>query len=198
MKYKIKLAKPPAILKYKVYFDLETGKIEAITNKSIEGKETFFEVPVQDVEDFVSGNRNLTKHKVVFNVKEQRYNIVHDQDTIVVYADDLIFNIKQLKDAQVKILQDINRSEWKISASSTIKEQMKTVQSRLEETMYFSITEKGNPNILYNHFYVSIKDIIEQEFVSFPFSSQEEQTFDLVSVYTNRKFDKYTHEVIDE
>ena len=198
MKYKIKLTKPPAIHKYRVYFDLETGKIEAITNKEIEGKTTFFETPVQEVEDFVIGNKNLTRHKVVFNVKDQRYNIIHDQDTIIVYADDLIFKINQLPDAQIIVTQDIKNSVWKVQANSTIREQMKSVQSRLEETMYFSITEKGNPNILINHFYLSIKDIIEQDQVTFDFSSQEERNFDLISVYTNRKFDRYTHEVINE
>ena len=198
MKYKIKLTKPPAIHKYRVYFDLETGKIEAITNKEIEGKTTFFETPVQEVEDFVIGNKNLTRHKVVFNVKDQRYNIIHDQESIVVYADDLIFKINQLPDAQIIVTQDIKNSVWKVQANNTIKAQMKSVQSRLEETMYFSITEKGNPNILINHFYASIKDIIRQDGAIFDFSSQEEHTVGLISVYTNRKFDKYTHEVINE
>ena len=198
MKYKIKLTKPPAIQKYRVYFDLETGKIEAITNKEIEGKTTFFETPVQEVEDFVIGNKNLTRHKVVFNVKDQRYNIIHDQESIVVYADDLIFKINQLPNAQIIVTQDIKNSVWKVQANNTIKAQMKSVQSRLEETMYFSITEKGNPNILINHFYASIKDIIRQDGAIFDFSSQVEHTVGLISVYTNRKFDKYTHEVINE
>ena len=198
MKYKIKLPKPAAIQKYKVYFDLETGKIESITNKIIEGKTSYFEVPAPEVEEFLIGTKNLTKHKVVFNVKDQEYNIVHDQESIVVYADDLIFEIKTVFDPQIIVTQDIKNSQWKISTDQTIRTQMQDVHTRLEETMYFSITENGNPNILYNHFYINIKDVIRHGSAVFPFVSQVEQDKTKISVYTNRKFDKYTHEVIDE
>lgn len=198
MKYKIKIPNPPAIQKYRVYFDLETGKIEAITNKEIEGKTTFFETPIRDVEDFVLGNKNLTKHKVVFNVKDQEYNIIHDQESIIVYADDLIFEIKTAINPQIIITQDIKNLQWKVTTDQSIRTQMQDVHTRLEEVMYFSITENGNPNILYNHFYINIKDIIQLGTVVFPFTSQIEEDRDNISVYTNRKFDRYTHEVINE
>lgn len=198
MKYKVKLRKPQVIDKYKVYFDLETGNILSITNKTDNTKNTFFEIPVQEAEDFVLGTRNLTSHKVVFNVKEQKYEITHKDDSIIVYADDLIFRINKVNSPQIIITQDIKNEKWILSVADEIKQTMKSVQSRLEEYLFFSITEKRNPNILYAHFYTSIKDLVEQEVLEIPFTSQEEQDFAKISVYTNRKFDRYSHEVINE
>ena len=198
MLYKVKFKKPKAITTYRVYFDNDTGRIQAITNKEIESKFESFEVPVQEAEGFVIGTRNMTKHKVVFDVKEQRYKIVSDQESIHVYVDDHIFQINNLKNPQIIVEQDIAQSKWIVRASKDIKSSMSSVGPRLEEVMFFSITEYGNPNILYNHFYVSINDVVSNDSLEFDFSSQEEHIAGNVSVYTNRKFDIYSHEVIDE
>ena len=198
MKYKVKFKKATPVNKYFVYFDIESGQIISITNKKQDNNDVYFEVPIQEVEDFLIGTRNLTKHRVIFDVKEQRYQIVSDQESIIVYADDLIFRIQQNQAAQVIVDQDLINKKWKIYASDEIKESMASIGARLEEVMFFSITEHGNPNILYNYFYVSMKDIVEEPFVEFPFVSQEEENSKEISVYTNRKFDRYTHEVINE
>ena len=198
MLYKVKFKKPKAITTYRVYFDNDTGRIQAITNKEIESKFESFEVPVQEAEGFVVGTRNMTKHKVVFDVKEQRYKIVSDQESIHVYVDDHIFQINNLKNPQIIVEQDIAQSKWIVRASDAIKSSMSSVGPRLEEVMFFSITEYGNPNILYNHFYVSINDVVSNDSLEFDFSSQEEHVASNISVYTNRKFDIYSHEVIDE
>lgn len=198
MKYKIKLHTPAPVTKYFVYFNMDTGQILSITNKKDPNNEVYFEVPTQDVEDFLLGTRNLTHHKVVFDVKEQKYQIVNNKETLVVYADDLIFKISSIQAAQITVQQDIVNKKWKLFASEEVTAQMKDVGARLEEVMFFSVTEYGNPNLLYNHFYVSIRDIIEKEYIEFDFKSQEEHAKEKISVYTNRKFDRYTHEVVDE
>ena len=198
MKYRIKVKKHPVINKFKVYFDIDTGRIHSITNKTLEDHSTFFEVPVHEVEDFLTGTRNMTKHKVVFDVKEQQYKIASDQESLIVYVDDHIFRINQIIAPQVIVTQNNKDNVWQISASKDIKDKMKDVGARLEEAMMFSITQKNNPNILYNHFYVRMRDIIEKEKVEFNFASQIEANFNNVSVYTNRKFEKYSHEVVNE
>lgn len=198
MKYKVKIHKPQPISKYFVYFDMDTGEIASITNKKDPNNEIYFEMPTQEVEDFLIGTRNLTKHKVIFDVKEQRYQIVSKNESLVVYADDLIFKIPTLQGAQILVTQDIKNKKWIVAVSDIIRTNMESIGARLEEHMFFSVTEKGNPNILYNHFYISIREVIEKSFIEIPFTSQEEYVNNKVSVYTNRKFDRYTHEVIDE
>ena len=198
MKYKIAVKTTNKLPTYRVYFDDETGNILSITNREQPQFKNHFIVAIQEVEDFLLGTRNMLKHRVVFNVKEQRYQIVSNQDAIIVYADDLIFRLSAVPDAQIVVQQCLVDKKWKIFANDTTKESMKDVGARLEEVLFFSITENGNPNILYNHYYVSIKDLIEQDAVEFEFTSQEEHDPLQVSVYTNRKFDRYSHEVIDE
>jgi len=198
MKYKITTKRTNKIPTYRVYFDDETGNILSITNREQSQFKNHFVVAIQEVEDFLLGTRNMLKHRVVFNVKEQRYQIVSNQDAIIVYADDLIFRLTTVPDAQIVVQQCLVDKKWKIFANDFTKESMKDVGARLEEVLFFSITEHGNPNIMYNHYYVSIKDLIEQDAVEFEFTSQEEHDPAQVSVYTNRKFNKYSHEVIDD
>lgn len=198
MKYKFKTKKINKTPTYRVYFDVESGNILSITNRELGKDLGSFIVPIQEVEDFLAGTRNMTKHRVVFNVKEQQYQIVSNQENIIVSADDLIFRIMNLDNAQIVVQQCLKEKCWKIFASTEIRKKMKAVGARLEEVLFFSITEVGNPNILYNHYYVSIKDIIEKDFVKFNFTSQDELDPKQISVYTNRKFEKYSHEVVYE
>jgi hypothetical protein len=198
MIFKIYYPKNTVITKYKVYFDPETGKIYGVTNREDPEHTDYFELPVQDLEDFLIGKRNIVHHKVVFDIKEQAYKIINKQESLIVYVDDLIFKVATVPSYQILIEQDVVNKQWKISASDELKEKMKSITSRLEETMFFSITEKNNPNILFNHFYVSIGDIIKQDFVKVAFVSQDEETFGITSVYTNRKFDRYSHKAINE
>lgn len=198
MKYKVKFKKPKAMPSYKVCFDPKTGSILSITNKEVSAQQNYFVAPIHEVEGFINGNLNMTKHRVIFDVKKQEYRIVSNSEKIIVNADDLIFKLSTNSNAEIIVQQCIESKKWKLFASDKTKNSMSVAGSRIEEGLFFSITEYGNPNILYNHFYVKIKDLIETDFSEFPFCSQEESELDCVSVYTNRKFNKYSHEVVNE
>src|SRR5210317_1414508 len=101
MKYKVKIKKNNTLPTYRVYFDNDTGNILSITNREVSHLKNSFIVPIQEVEEFLLGSRNMTKHRVVFNVKEQRYQIVSNNESIVVYADDLIFRLSPNQNAQI-------------------------------------------------------------------------------------------------
>lgn len=197
MIFKVYSKKATVTTKYKVYFESDSGKILAITNKNNEDLKNYFELSLQEVEEFLLGTKNIVNYKIVFDIKAQEYKIVNKTQTLVVYADDLIFKLSKIKGYQIIVTQDLKDKKWKISADDSLKEKMKSVKSRLEEVMFFSITQANNPNILYNHFYVSIKDIMEKDVVEFNFTSQDEEAEGLVSVYTNRKFERYSHEVVN-
>lgn len=197
MIFKVYSKKATVTTKYKVYFESDSGKILAITNKNNEDLKNYFELSLQEVEEFLLGTKNIVNYKIVFDIKAQEYKIVNKTQTLVVYADDLIFKLSKIKGYQIIVKQDLKDKKWKISADDSLKEKMKSVKSRLEEVMFFSITQANNPNILYNHFYVSIKDIMEKDVVEFNFTSQDEEAEGLVSVYTNRKFERYSHEVVN-
>lgn len=196
MKYKVQRPISPENNKFKVYFDENTGKILSITNKNVEDLDNFFYTSSRNVEEFLIGNKSITKNKVIFDIKSQEYKIISNQEILVLNIDDQLFKIKQLSDAQIIITQNIKEKKWQISASPETKEKMKDITSRLEEFISFSITEKNNPNILYNYYRTPIKEIIKNDTVFFNFSSEFENSFDNVSVYTDKKFEKYSHGVI--
>jgi len=70
--------------------------------------------------------------------------------------------------------------------------------ARLEEILFFSVTQKDNPNILYQTFSCKICDLIKAKTIDFDYISQKELKHINLSIYTSRKFEYYSHEVINE
>lgn len=93
----------------------------------------------------------------------------------------------------VKIVQDNYYKCW------TIKLDKKTINTLKNtylgnDTLYFSITSKNDPNILYRIFKCSIKELLDNT-ISFSFEYSWEFENEEVSVYTPKYFKKYIHEV---
>ena len=132
--------------KYNVYFDKDQGTISAITKDFLEG--TFFEVGYEEVKDFISGKNRLTDYKVVYNSRKYSYEIVElTYQKIDLDINDLIFKLTQNKNPQVKILYNLKDQNWKISLNRDLKEILIDKKARIDEVLWFSVTEKDNPNI---------------------------------------------------
>jgi len=183
--------------KYNVYFDKDQGTISAITKDFLEG--TFFEVGYEEVKDFISGKNRLTDYKVVYNSRKYSYEIVElTYQKIDLDINDLIFKLTQNKNPQVKILYNLKDQNWKISLNRDLKEILIDKKARIDEVLWFSVTEKDNPNIFIRQFFVDIKQLLETDLFTVKFNSKKELDFSSISVYTNRKFETYSLEVIDE
>jgi hypothetical protein len=64
------------------------------------------------------------------------------------------------------------------------------------ETLYFSVTEKYNPNILYRSLEFNVGELLSESVSIIPFICDAEHDPNNVSIYTARYFDKYVHEII--
>jgi hypothetical protein len=184
------------MLKYKVYFDEETGMIFAIANRDQNFK-TYFETDFEDVEDFITGKKSMPNYKVVYNINTSSYNIIERTSKIETLVDNLIYKITPREVFQVGIWQDNTNRCWTVALSNEQKSNLEQIKSRPNETLTFSITQRNNPNILYKTFACTLNDLVENNKVDFEYSSQDEESLTDYSVYTNRKFDKYTCGVID-
>ena len=65
-----------------------------------------------------------------------------------------------------------------------------------KETLYFSITSKYDPNILYRSLEFLIGELITEDVPTIPFKFASESIPTDVSIYTAKYFDSYAHEVI--
>jgi hypothetical protein len=182
--------------KYKVYFEESTGTILAIANIDKDFK-NFYETDYEDISQFIEGNMSLIEHKVVYNIVTSNYTIIPKDSKVEPLVNDLIYKILPRDVYQIAFLKNNIEQVWSISLSKEMQANLEQVKSRPNEQLAFSVTQHNNPNILYRHVRCSLHDLIEQKAINFNFLSQDERELTIFSVYTNRKFEKYTCGVID-
>jgi hypothetical protein len=184
-----------------VYFDLGTNKIQKIVNiLSEECKEGFgsFVTTYNEVSKILSGDTNLDDSEVWFNPEVKQYQIkdFRYQDPDVVKEQ--IFKMSYVEDADVKVVIDYATTCWKFYISENFRSTLKKYNVSINSTLYFSVTEKGNPNVLYKLMKVPFKELVNKFYYVVPFDSKFEIDKTDFSVYTVKKFDTYSLEVINE
>ena len=198
MRWRIPKSPEPVITYYKVYFDKKTGQIQSITTKEKVHLDAYFSTTFNEVEEFISGTKNLIDYKVVYDLKKSNYLIVHRNEKIVLDVDNLVHQINSAENAQLIVTKNNKTKSWQFYIDNKLTKQNNVNASILDETLWFSVTQKNNPNILYRHFTVSLKELTEKETIDINFDSQEELDLSSYSVYTNRRLVSYAKREINE
>ena len=100
--------------------------------------------------------------------------------------------------ADIIVIQDFTRKFWKILIGDHLENQLLNKKVSLKHELAFSVTEKGNPNILYKSLLVDLEQLIKNHYQVIPFSDSFEQEKLTVSVYTKKEFSAYYYKRIDE
>lgn len=198
MRWRIPKSPEPVITYYKVYFDKKTGQIQSITTKEKVHLDAYFSTTFNEVEEFISGTKNLIDYKVVYDLKKSNYLIVHRNEKIVLDVDNLVHQINSAENAQLIVTKNNKTKSWQFYIDNKLTKQNNLNASILDETLWFSVTQKNNPNILYRHFTVSLKELTEKEIIDINFNSQEELDLSSYSVYTNRRLVSYAKREIND
>jgi hypothetical protein len=144
------------------------------------------EIILENVKLFNDDNKNLKFSKHLNNGdKFLNYNKLYLYQKI-----DIEYN-----EYDLIIRQDILDKCWKIFLSSKTKKELIESNYNLEDRIYFSITQKHNPNILYKTLDVNLKDLLYNS-INYPFKYDWEVQSKEVSIYTPKFFDSYIYEVI--
>ena len=88
-----------------------------------------------------------------------------------------------------------SKNVWNVSLSDKAINELSSKKERIDQLLKFSITQKNNPNILHEYFTTTVEKLLDNPQ---SFDSQSQYDFDKFSVYTNRKFQKYSCEVVNE
>ena len=198
MRWRIPNTSEHVVTYYKVYFDKKTGEIQSITTREKSHLDTYFSTTFNEVEEFISGTKNLIDYKVVYDIKKSNYLIIHRNEKIVLDVDNLVHQIKTGNSAQLVVTKNNKEKSWQFYIDRNLTKQNNINASILDETLWFSITKKNNPNILYRHFTVSLKELTDKETIDVDFASQEELDLSSYSVYTNRRLVSYAKREINE
>ena len=177
-----------------VIFNKETGSISSITNEILE-TENFIQVPLDDVLHLKNGQESLTSYHVQYNPKTKEFELQSKNEFALdaVTVKDFIYEIPEnnIDDADVQIIQDIPNTCWKVMLGNSLKENIKKKGINLNVNFLFSITDKGDPNVLYKTLSVHIGKTLSDNYCIVPFDMPFELTDSSISIYTSRRFDTY-------
>ena len=189
----IVLETPKYEIVYKVYFDKNTGNILSISNVEQDIEDSFV-ADIDDIRPYINGEKSITRHKVIYDIKTSAYVIVDKYKKIESDVNDNVYKIEQQNKAQVLVQYTKSTNKWKITLSDTAKKDLSTKKELINQRLQFSITQKNNPHILYEYFTTTVEVLLDEPII---IDSQSRYDFDNFSVYTNRKFQKYSCEVVD-
>ena len=182
-----------------VYFD-ENGEITKITNYKEDENLSFVKVDYKLVEKIMEGLEPSFNFMVIYDISIRAY-VIKPKLLIT----DFIYNVndriheikKNLLDADLTVIQDIQNTCWKFDINDSLKSQLLAQNISISTPLMFSITKKHNPHVLYRTIQVKFSDILEKLDYSVPFVYNTEYTSNL-SVYTIKKMQSYKYEVLDD
>ncbi len=178
---------------HKVYFDKNTGNILSISNVD-QDLEDFFIADTEDIRPFLNKEKDVTRHKVIYDIKTSAYVIVDKYKKLEADVNDNVYKILPQDNAQVIVRYIKATKVWQINLSDNAKKELSNKKERIHQALNFSVTQKNNPNILHEYFTTTVQKLLED---AESFKSQSQFDLNKFSVYTNRKFQKYSCEVID-
>ena len=179
-----------------VHFD-ESGNLLKIANYKSEDS-SYITVTYHDVEKILDGTETMSN----FSVKKDSSNIFKlvknlSYDTTNYDVDKRIYAIpKNNSGATLKIYQDVKNKKWIFDVDPDFRKSYFENQFIIDNRMFFSITASGDPNILYRFIQINFADVVKHKKI-LKFITDDEQN-ENIEIYTHKKIDSYTHEVINE
>lgn len=176
-----------------VQFEKDSGKILRI-GPSNSGDNTI-EAPLSKVVNLLEGKESFKDYKVEYNSKSKSLELICVYDHIFeqLTVNEFIYEIPtdNLIEPDITVIQDIPNTCWKIQIGKELKRNIRSKGVTFNSNMLFSITAKGDPNVLYKTLSVHFGKVVNDNYFIAPFDMPFETTEEPISVYTPRRFDTY-------
>jgi len=192
--------RPPVVIdKRYAIFNPTNGDLISVTNS--QPKEgSYIPVEEKEVSSIVNGTEPMSYYYVHYNKTKKEYQLRtrNNFDIDSYYVDDLIYEVKeeQIKDADIRITKNVKDTCWKFSIGGDLKANILAQKVSFKQIMFFSITKKNDPNILYKTISFNFEDLVDGKYIVLPFDSKFEFDNEPIGIYTIKRFDKYMYEVI--
>jgi hypothetical protein len=188
-------------VKQYVSYDKKDGRVVSIGSEPLDDFD-YIQVPSEKVLSIVKGLEVMASYHVQYSPKTKsmefkpRYEYTYDSTSVK----DVIYELPtvNVEDADITITQDIPNTCWKVEIGKELKKNLKANGIRLNANMMFSITEKGDPNILYKTLFAHLGATINDNYCIIPFTMPFETANAPISIYTSKQFDTYQFKRIYE
>jgi hypothetical protein len=107
-----------------------------------------------------------------------------------------LYQVQIDKEYDIIVQQNTINKAWSIVINPHTKKFLISSGYSPNETLYFSVTSKYDPNILYRTLEFSVADLLDNKTSVIPFIYDNESDAQNVSIYTAKYFDNYSHEII--
>ena len=174
--------------KQTVVFDKDTGKILRI-GPGIDADNSII-VPLSEVIGLKDGTQNKLDYRVVFDIDKRQYTIQKRNRIISSTIQDLIYEIPETTETEITIIQDFKNNAWKILLDDSVRQTLLENGLNINQTLHFSITAPGDPNILYRYIMVQLNDLLAGN-VDIQFTMPFESTQKPLSIFTRKVFNTY-------
>jgi hypothetical protein len=180
-----------------VYYN-DQGEITSISNtKDLD--DNYITVNLEKVINFLTGKESASSYLVIYDTLLKRYvlKLKYYADETAYRVDDELHKIKTEIDQKPDLIvtQDIKNNRWVFTVDDGLRSYLESQKAAYNKTLQFSITRKNDPHELYRLIILNFKQLIENNFVEIPFKYQTEESDSDLSVYTNKRFEKYLYEV---
>jgi len=174
-----------------IEFDDE-GNIQAIVNTP--SSDQYIQVDSKDIIDLIKGIVPTHQYRVEFDIVKKDY-VLNKTDywEEARSSDSFLHKIEYNEDADATLIQNNIKKQWELKLGKKVLQNMDKINVNMKNLITgFSITDKNNP---YNLHYILN---FETDKFTIPFPDNFQFDKSLVSVYTVRRLESYSHEVIND
>jgi predicted CopG family antitoxin len=180
-----------------VEFESDTGNLLSVRSSKPDGEHSFIEVEYDQIKSLKEGTESFSQYIVEYNGKTKALELKYknELDFNDFSVDEFIYKVPTtgIDDPDITIIQDIDNTCWKILIGKQFKKSLKEKGIALNSTLYFSVTAKNDPNILYKLLSCNFAESVKQNYFVIPFTEDFEYELNDVSIYTIRMFDTYLY-----
>jgi hypothetical protein len=183
-----------------VYYD-EFGEITLISNSNDEPG-SYITVSLDKIVNFLTGKESTASYLVVYDtlIKKHVLKLKHHADEKYFSVTEDIFKIKKLSDQipDLTVTRDIKNKKWIFKIDNGLKSYLQSQKSTYNKKIHFSVTQNNDPHVLYRLIIVDFNDLVDNDTIELNFIYQSEELINDLCVYTTKRFETYSYEVIND
>jgi hypothetical protein len=183
-----------------VYYD-EFGEITLISNSNdVSG--SYITVSLDKIINFLTGKESTASYLVVYDtlIKQHVLKLKYHADEKYFSVKEDIFKITNLSDQipDLTVTRDIKNKKWIFKIDDGLKSYLQSQKSTYNKKIYFSVTQNNDPHVLYRLIIIDFNNLVDNDTIELNFIYQSEELINDLCVYTTKRFETYSYEVIND
>jgi len=179
---------------FRIYFDKDTGDIQAISNEPSTKFDNFFEITYPRIADFLSGKLNFINYKIVFSSPNDpkivpKFDVDNSDTNIIIDVE----NVDHWA-STITVGNLVNLGYWKIQLNPG--DSYFIQQKNINTTLEFYIVENTNLNFLIRVIKINLRELAYRKSILIQHNSTVESKVDKIKILTKKFFDKYGYRIL--